>query len=170
MLLTGTYERSLDEKLRVAVPKPLRQGIGDPDHCVIYVAPGLDRSLSLYPEESFSSISLKFENSAFTEQDVRRYSRMFFSQTERCEVDKQGRIRIPPELAKHGSISKEVVMIGVRDHIELWNKELWEDYFGVGKEEYDKIAESAMGQPNEKSQNQPINITQTQQNEGVKPR
>ncbi len=166
MLLTGTYERSIDEKMRLAVPKRIRDAIGTPDHCVIYIAPGTDQSLDLYPEAAFERLATQLESAAPNGGDVRKFSRIFYAQTERCEVDKQGRIRIPPELAQHGSIDKEVVLLGVRDHIELWNKQLWEDYLKRGQDSYDEIAENAFGSPPSKTNTH----TETQAIERVKPR
>jgi len=66
---------------------------------------------------------------------------------ERLELDRQGRIRIPHELAQFADLKKEVMLIGVRDHLELWDKERWETYISHQKNQYDQLAEKAFKPP-----------------------
>ncbi len=144
MLLTGTFERSLDDKLRFAIPKRLRDLIIKHEPAsVMYLAPGTDGSLALYPESSFNRMAAQLDQSAPNSKDVRAFSRMFFTQAQHLELDRQGRIRIPPELARFASLTKEVVLLGVRDHLEIWDREKWHQYFNLGQAKYDFIAESA---------------------------
>ena len=143
MLLTGTYERSLDGKLRLAIPKRMRDAISTAEDCVMFLAPGTDGSLALYPEESFARLGQQLNSASPTGRDVRAFSRMFYALAERCEVDSQGRVRIPAELAKMASIEKEVVLLGVRDHIEIWDKQAWLAYLDGAQADYDQIAEKA---------------------------
>ena len=76
---------------------------------------------------------------------VRSYSRLFFARAQRLEIDKSGRVRIPKELAALAGIRKEVVLVGVRDHIELWDKQHWDSYLDENEPIYDQIAEQAFG-------------------------
>jgi MraZ protein len=161
MLLTGSFERSLDDKLRLSIPKGLRDEIsrsaskqkmggGDPNDegsesiTALYVAPGTDGSLMLYPEVAFERLASQLETVSPNGRDVRAFSRVFFSQAQRCELDRQGRVRIPPELAKLASLVKETVLLGVRDHMELWDRERWLNYLGQKQMDYDAIAENAL--------------------------
>lgn len=143
MLLTGTYERSLDGKLRLAIPKRMRDAVSTAENCVMFLTPGTDGSLALYPEESFALLGQQLNSASPNGRDVRAFSRMFYALAERCEVDSQGRVRIPPELAKLASIDKDVVLLGVRDHIEIWDKQAWLAYLDGAQADYDQIAEKA---------------------------
>ena len=156
MLLTGTFPRTIDEKQRLAIPKRIRDAmrVGPaPDEDeekstgVVYVAPGTDGSLALYTEDAFSRLAEQLASSPPTGQDVRAFSRLFYSQAERVEIDRQGRIRIPPELAKLAQLDKEVVLVGVRDHLELWDKDRWEAYRANLAAQYDQLAERAFLPP-----------------------
>jgi MraZ protein len=145
MLLTGTYTRSIDEKLRVAIPKPLREQIWpNQQPGALYIAPGTDGSLSLYTEDSFQQLAEKLAAASPTGREVRDFSRLFYAQAQRSEVDRQGRIRIPPELAQLIELGGEAVMLGVRDHLELWNRARWDAYLGSKQGDYDEIAEKAL--------------------------
>lgn len=149
MLLTGTFARSIDDKQRLAIPKRLRDSLdtNNPAAGVLYCAPGTDGSLALYTENSFSRLAEQLAASPPTGQDVRAFSRLFFSNAERLELDRQGRIRIPHELAQFANLTKEVMLIGVRDHLELWDKERWETYISHQKNQYDQLAEKAFKPP-----------------------
>jgi MraZ protein len=145
MLLTGTYLRSLDEKQRLALPRPVREALGNPASTVLYAAPGTDGSVSLYPESAFKNLAQQLESVPPTAYEVRAFSRVFYAQAQRLELDRQGRIRIPSELVRLAGLGRELILIGVRDHLELWNKERWEEYLARQQAVYDQIAEMAFG-------------------------
>ena len=146
MLLTGKYVRALDDKQRLAIPKPLRESLGYPGNSVFYLAPGTDGSLAFFAEREFSQLAEHLDLSSPNGQDVRAFSRLFYAQAQRVEMDGQGRVRIPVDLAKLTSLDREVVLIGVRDHLEIWNRDHWEEYFSRQQTRYDEIAETALGQ------------------------
>ncbi len=68
-------------------------------------------------------------------------------QAVRVELDRQGRIRIPAELAQRASLQKETVLLGVLDHLELWDRQQWEQYLASKQSQYDAIAEAAFSAP-----------------------
>ena len=143
MLLTGTFLRSLDDKNRLAVPKRLRDSLSQPENSSMYLAPGTDGSLALYEEEAFARLADHLDQESPTGQDVRAFSRLFYAQAQRIEIDRQGRIRIPPDLAKLASLQKDIVLVGVRDHLEIWDKNQWDWYLAQKQTHYDELAENA---------------------------
>ncbi len=145
MLLTGSFHRNLDEKSRFALPKPIRDALGHANCTVLYMAPGTDGSLVVYTEQSFTQLGDQLGHGSPTAQDIRAFSRLFYAQAQRVEMDRQGRIRIPVELAHLSLPGKEIVLLGVRDHLEIWDRMRWEEYLGQKQPFYDEIAESAFG-------------------------
>jgi len=145
-LLTGTFRRSLDDKLRIAIPKRFRDAFSakDKSAAILYIAPGTDGSLALYTEESFTRLADQLDNSPPTGKDVRAFSRLFFSRAESVDVDRQGRIRIPSELANLASLDSEAMLIGVRDRMEIWDAKKWQEYISANEDEYDNLAERAL--------------------------
>jgi MraZ protein len=143
MLLTGTFVRAVDEKLRIAIPKRLRDALRLPDKADLYVTPGTDGSVAIYTEETLAGLAERLASGSPTGQDVRAFGRLFYAQAERVEVDAQGRVRIPPALAQLASLGKEAVLLGVHDHMELWDRERWETYLAQRVGQYDDIAERA---------------------------
>ncbi len=147
MLLTGTFTRSIDEKLRVAIPKRLREIMSPPQELGLYVAPGTDRTLAIYSEGAFRELAERLALASPTHHQVRDFTRLFYARAQRVELDSQGRIRIPPELAKLVGLGSEAVLVGVRDHLELWDRAHWESYLTERQGRFDEIAEAAFGGP-----------------------
>ncbi|MEX2112354.1 MAG: division/cell wall cluster transcriptional repressor MraZ [Pirellulales bacterium] len=147
MLLTGTFSRAVDEKLRVAIPKPLRDALGSSAKGVLYVAPGTDGSLALFTEDALADLAARLARSSPNAQDVRAFSRLFYARAQAVEVDGQGRVRIPPELARLAALGKEAMLIGVQTHLELWDRERWNHYVQEKQSQFDQIAEAAFEPP-----------------------
>ena len=147
MLLTGTFSRAVDEKLRIAIPKSLREALGSAAQGVLYVAPGTDGSLALFTEDALAGLADRLAQSSPNAQDVRAFSRLFYARAQAVELDGQGRVRIPPELAQLAGLAKEVVLIGVQDHLELWDSQRWEQYVKARQNQFDQIAEAAFEKP-----------------------
>src|SRR5580698_107016 len=147
MLLTGAYTRAIDEKLRVAIPKHFRDRLAKSPQSRLFVAPGTDGSLAIYCEETFSRLAERLSQASPTAGDVRAFSRLFFAGAQAVELDSQGRIRIPAELAQWARLGKEAMLIGVQDHLELWERGSWQAYLADKQSRYDEIAENAFMPP-----------------------
>lgn len=143
MLLTGTYARTLDDKYRIALPKPLKDAFIGTGSAKLYLAPGTDGSLTLYTEESFGKLASQLSDRSPTQQDVRDFSRLLYAQTQQVDLDRQGRMRVPAEMAKLAGLEKEAVLLGVKDHVEIWDRSRWTIYLAEKSARYDQIAEAA---------------------------
>lgn len=144
MLLTGTFVRTLDEKLRVALPKRLRDRLLEGEEQSLHLAPGTDGCLALYNERVLTALGERVAMAAPNQHDVRAYGRLFYARAEPVELDAQGRLRIPAELAKLAALATEVVLLGVRDHVEIWDRERWESYLKEQQPRFDEVAERAI--------------------------
>ncbi len=141
MLLTGTHPRTLDDKKRMALPKRIREVLKDPD--TLYVTPGPDQSLWLYTQTGLEELSGKLDQTPATDAEARVFRRLYFAQTEAVDVDRNGRILIPDRLVQFAGLKHEVVLLGVRDHLELWDAGRWQGYLTQHAPRFDAVAESA---------------------------
>lgn len=146
MLLTGTYQRALDEKQRLALPKRFREVMSDGQP--LFLTPGTDGSLALFAGSAFARMAEKLAAQSPTAHDVRAFGRLLYGQSQSIELDGQGRFRVPADLARHAELSRDCVLIGVGDHVELWDKERWEAYLAQHQSRYDQLAESALASGN----------------------
>ncbi|MFR2445487.1 MAG: division/cell wall cluster transcriptional repressor MraZ [Thomasclavelia spiroformis] len=67
------------------------------------------------------------------------------SRASECEFDKLGRVNIPNVLRIEGKLEKECIIVGVGDHVEIWNQNIWDDYYDANKDNFDEISESLEG-------------------------
>ena len=141
MFLTGTYPRTLDDKKRLALPKRVRELLKEP--AVLFVTPGPDQSLWVYTQEALERLAQKLDQAPAADAEARVFRRLYFAQTEAIDVDRSGRVLIPDRLLQFAALQHDVVMIGVRDHLELWDAERWQQYLTRNAPNFDSIAEAA---------------------------
>lgn len=146
MLLTGSYRRNLDDKMRLALPKPLREALGFPHPISLFLAPGTDQSLAIYPLGVLEQIGTALGALSPAGKESRAFSRLFYAQAQPAEVDRNGRLRIPVELAKWADLVSEVVVVGVRDRIEVWDSVVWDRFLEQNQPVYDSLAEAVWNQ------------------------
>ncbi len=120
-MLKGTYYQSMDVKGRMTFPAKLREIIGER----FIVTKGLDGCLFVYSMEDFEARADKIK--ALPMAQGRNLQRSFMANACEVEADKQGRILIPPALREIASLEKEVVVAGVSDRCEIWDKEKWDE-------------------------------------------
>ncbi len=136
----GEYEHNLDAKGRVIVPAKFREDLGEK----FVITRGLDKCLFAYPLEEWKILEEKLKKLPLTKKDARAFTRFFFSGAVECEIDKQGRVNLPQPLRTYSQLEKECVIIGVSERIELWSKELWDNYFLDSEESFSDIAENLL--------------------------
>jgi MraZ protein len=140
MLLTGTHPRTLDDKKRLTLPKRVREDLGSPSK--LFVTPGQDQCLFVYSQEAFELWAKKLDEAPATDAEVRVFRRLYFAQTESVEVDRTGRVLLPERLVQFAGLKHEVVLLGVRDHLEIWDADRWQHYSGENAPRFDATAES----------------------------
>jgi MraZ protein len=141
--LTGKHLRVIDEKLRIAIPKPLRRQFSEETDLTLFVAPGTERSLFLFTRDSFHDYGDRLAQHATNRVESRNYRRLFFANADEVTLDAQSRIRIPERLVAHAALKHEVVLVGVHDHAEIWDKELWDAFVAEHASQFDEMASHA---------------------------
>ena len=122
-MFTGTYQNSIDSKNRMIIPSRYRDQLGG--HCML--TRGFDKCLYIYSLEDYKVLVDKIRKLPQSDRDVRKFIREFFSNTEECHLDSQGRILIPQHLRDYAGISKNLVTKGALDKIEVWSTEVLAD-------------------------------------------
>lgn len=119
----GRYSHSIDPKGRLIVPSKFRELLGE----TFVVTCGLDRCLLVYDMEEWEERAKSIKALPDTNPKARKYARFILGNANICEVDKQGRILLPPHLRNYAGTEKEVVFVGVGGKIEIWNKTTLEE-------------------------------------------
>jgi MraZ protein len=134
-MFMGEYSHSVDAKGRLIMPAKFKEQLG----AEFVVTKGLDGCLFVYPMEEWQNIEAKFREVPLTTKDARKFSRFFFAGAASLELDKQGRILLPAVLREYAEVQKDVVLVGVLNRIEIWDKDRWED--SNSYDDMDEVAE-----------------------------
>lgn len=137
-MLQGEYRHNIDEKGRVIIPSKIRVEMGEK----IVITRGLDGCLFGYNEKNWNEIMDKLNSLPFTKRDARNFTRFLTSGAITLEFDKQGRINIPDFLSNYANLSREVVIIGVVNRIEIWSKENWDNFMSNNIDSLSDISEN----------------------------
>lgn len=126
----GEYELTLDEKSRLMVPAPLRKAIHEATHGANYVVvPSPERSLWMYPDRYFHwRYRRNSPPSTVVDRDLLAWDRLVLGLAAPVEPDKSGRVVLSETTRRRGQLEREVTVVGVRDHIEIWDTVAWRAY------------------------------------------
>ena len=117
----GEYEHTIDDKNRVTLPARFRDAL---DGGVV-LARGIEKNIDVYPRAGWDANVARIAELDSLNREAREMKRFVFAGATVAELDKQGRVLLPPQLATHASVDKVVVLAGVHDHIEIWDRSEW---------------------------------------------
>ncbi len=136
-VLMGEYDHALDDKGRLTVPARFREALGER----FVVTVGLDGCLSGYAMAEWERLTERLKDLPMTNRDARAFIRLLLAGATEVELDKQGRILIPPRLRQASGIASEAVLVGVGSRLEIWARDRWEAYQESVKESFEETAE-----------------------------
>ena len=122
--LLGTHNYQLDPKGRISMPGRFREALADG----AYLTLGQDGCLFCFPRAEWEDRSNEVRAAPISDTEGRAYARMFFGNAEPVDLDSQGRLVVPQRLRQQVAIGKEVVVVGVQDRMEIWDREAHERY------------------------------------------
>ncbi len=139
---TGTYYYTLDPKGRTVIPAPLREILSSKyGSTKLYITNSpLDKCLHIFPESEWGLLEEKVKVLPSSDQAIQFYKRRVFSAAVPCEPDKNGRIMVPYELRENAGIKNDIVIVGLMDKLELWDKQRWDDLTGLDKIDVEAFA------------------------------
>jgi MraZ protein len=136
-MITGEYEHSIDEKHRLFISSKLRSQIDVETYgCNFYLAMGSNGILCLYPEKYFQQIALVGAPRMGAPDESVAFERLSFALASKVELDRQGRLLINEKLRCRANLGTSLTLVGVRDHIEVWNTGDWERYLEDNLNQY----------------------------------
>ena len=142
-MITGEFRNSLDEKSRLMVPARLRSEV--PGN-VLIMTRGVDKCLWLFPPDEWKRISdnLMDATSPFHAK-ARMIQRRIIAPAQEVEIDKAGRITIPPTLREYAGLLKECIILGIKKYIEVWDENEYKVYWDENEAEFQSAAEEMGG-------------------------
>ncbi len=122
-MFSGEYNHSIDEKGRLIIPSKFRFELGEK----FILTRGLDGCICIYPMSEWDALEEKLRGLPLTNKNSRLVTRFLVGGAVTCELDKQGRILIPGPLREHAGLTKDVVLAGTLERIEIWDKARWNE-------------------------------------------
>ena len=139
-MLMGTYTPRLDDKGRLFLPAKFRDQLTEG----LVVTRGQERCLTVWPRPSFEQVARQAQEAPVTDRAVRDYTRLLFAGASDDQPDKQGRLSIPPMLREYASLSRDCVVIGAMNRIEIWDAEAWERYSSEQEQAFADLSEEVL--------------------------
>lgn len=137
-MFMGEFHHNIDEKGRLVIPNKFRSELGEK----FIITRGLEKCIYVYSQVEWDNIVNKLKTLPFTKKDARTFIRSFFSGAAECEFDKQGRINVVSPLQSYAGLTKECVIIGANDRLEIWNESAWDEFLQDNSSKLEDIAEN----------------------------
>jgi MraZ protein len=121
-MLLGEYEHTLDEKNRLTLPAKFRAAMAGG----VVLTRGLDSCVEAYPSDDWQSlVESQLAGLSPLSRESRVLERFYYSGAVEAQPDKQGRVMLPPALIEHAKLGRELVVVGMRGRIEIWDRAAW---------------------------------------------
>ncbi len=121
-MLLGEYEHTLDDKNRLTLPAKFRQAMAGG----VVLTRGLDSCVEAYPAGDWTDlVERELAGLSPFSRESRQLERYLYSGAVEVQPDKQGRVMVPPSLIDHAGLGREVVVVGMRGRIEIWDRAAW---------------------------------------------
>jgi MraZ protein len=142
-MLLGEYEHTVDDKNRLTLPARFRRAFADG----IVLTRGMEGCVFAYPRDRWEEVvNGRIGGLDVLSGEARRLQRFFFAGASAEELDRQGRVVLPPTLIRHAGLGREVVVAGVNDHVEVWDRAAWRDHLREVEGSVEDVAERLAAQ------------------------
>jgi MraZ protein len=136
-MFIGEFQHNLDQKGRVAIPAKFRKDFEDG----LIVTRGIDKCLFIFSKSEWNKLAEKLAELPLAQANSRAFARLMFSGAVDEDLDNQGRILIPDYLRNYASLKKQLVINGLFNRLEIWDKNIWQDYKNKTENSSEEIAE-----------------------------
>jgi MraZ protein len=136
-MFSGTHTPKLDDKGRLILPAKFRDELREG----LVITRGQEHALDIRTLAQFAEFTEKFTRASQTDARMRAYGRMLFALASEQVPDKQGRVSLTPELRAYAGLSREAVVIGVYDRIEIWEPSSWTRYTAEQEQAFANLQE-----------------------------
>ncbi len=140
----GSYEYSVDNKGRINIPAKLKKYVSQEANDTFVITRGFEKCLFVYPQDEWTKLENSIRALSPTNPQHRFFMRVLLQQAVESQLDGQSRITIPKDLLQFASISDEVMILGVLEHIEVWNPKEYKQYIASQENSYEDVAQTVL--------------------------
>ena len=136
----GRYQHALDDKGRLSIPSRFRETLVQ-EHDGRLVVTNLPYCLVGYTPGQWEAIEARSDKLSTVKSNVQSFLRYFYSGATECELDRQGRILIPPSLREAADLDRQVVVAGMLNRLEIWSQSRWDEEMKKAVENFENISD-----------------------------
>lgn len=140
----GSYEYSIDSKGRINIPAKLRKYVAPEANDTFTVTRGFEKCVYIYPQDEWVKMENAIRGLSPTDAEHRFFMRVLLQHATDFQLDAQARITIPKELLLHAAIDGEVLILGMLEHIEVWNPKEYKKYLAAADKSYEEVAQTVL--------------------------
>ncbi len=140
----GSYDYSIDNKGRMNIPAKLRKYVSPDANDTFVITRGFEKCLFVYPQDEWNQLENSIRALSPTNPQHRFFMRVLLQQAVESQLDGQSRITIPKDLLQFASIEDEVTILGVLEHIEVWNPKEYKQYLASQENSYESVAQTVL--------------------------
>lgn len=140
----GSYVYSIDNKGRINIPAKLRKYVSPDANDTFVITRGFEKCLFVYPQDEWNKLENSIRALSPTNPQHRFFMRVLLQQAVESQLDGQSRITIPKDLVEFASIDSEVTILGVLEHIEVWNPNEYKQYLASQENSYESVAQTVL--------------------------
>ena len=142
-MLLGTYEHSVDDKNRVTLPARFREAFSEG----LFLTRGMDGCVSVFTPSAWEQlVSIRLAELDPLSPNSRQMSRFYYAGAVDADLDRQGRVVLPQRLIDHARLSRDVVIAGLRDHLEIWDRTAWQTQMEEVERNAERVAQRLAGE------------------------
>ncbi len=139
-MFRGRFDHTIDSKGRISIPSKFRELLKENYDGKLMVT-NFDGCLYAYPSDEWHILEDKLSRLSMLKKKVKSFQRFFASAVAECNIDKLGRVLIPPTLREYAELERDVVVIGVLKRIEIWSKEKWKAEIARAQEDIEGLGD-----------------------------
>jgi len=139
VVFRGRFEHTIDEKGRLSIPSKFRETLSVRGENELILT-DFDSCLTAYPRDEWRELEEKMKKLSMIQKDVRNFLRLFYSSATEAPLDSQGRILIPPQMRERAKLDREVVLLGLLNKIEIWDKKSWQEFIANSADTFEDVA------------------------------
>ncbi|MEI9954662.1 MAG: division/cell wall cluster transcriptional repressor MraZ [Pseudomonadota bacterium] len=140
-MFRGQFLHSVDAKGRISLPARFRDVLVGDDNAGFVITPALfDACLHVYPMKTWEAFEQEVSKLPSLDPHAVRFRRMYVSAAVECELDKAGRVLVPPHLRERAQLDKsEALWAGMGRNLELWSRARWDAALELAPSEMDSF-------------------------------
>lgn len=137
-MFIGEYTHAIDDKGRLNLPAKFRRDLTEG----VVITRGLDHCLFVYPQKEWRTLAEKLSQLPFSQKESRAFARLMLAGAWDAGLDSQGRVMVPEYLRRYAGLTKQAVVAGLYNRLEIWDESVWQRYKAATESRSEEIAES----------------------------